>query len=208
MKFNHIQAKQLLSASEMELFNASRDPALAGLSLPDLKSNVHAARAARDKFQDLLRRQRLESRDRTGSKDGATGDDNARTEQKLEALTEILHRFEAQVSDVESGAPSDAKGDDKPALSVGELMADVRTAVDKKQEAAAAHAAESATGQPHAENAGSQGTPHGGTSESARVARHASHLQETGSQAVQGHVSTQIRREQAKRDAPLDKSEG
>ena len=206
MKFNHTQAKQLLSASEMELFNASRDPALAKLSLTDLKSNVHAARAARDKFQDLLRRQRLESRDRTGSKDGATGDDNARTEQKLEALTEILHRFEAQVADVESGAPSDAKGDDKPALSVGELMADVRTAVEKKQEAA--HAAESTSGQSHADHAGSQGTPHGGTSESARVARHASHLQETGSQAVQGHVSTQIRRDQAKRDASHDKSEG
>ena len=208
MKFNHTQAKQLLSASEMELFNASRDPALAKLSLTDLKSNVHAARAVRDKFQDLLRRQRLESRDRTGSKDGAAGDDNARTEQKLEALTEILHRFEAQVADVESGAPSDTKGDDKPALDVGELMADVRTAVDKKREAAAAHAADSASGQSHADNAGSQGTPHGGTSESARVARHASHLQETGSQAVQGHVSTQIRRDQAKRDASHDKSEG
>ncbi len=204
MKFNHTQAKQLLSASEMELFNASRDPALAKLSLTDLKSNVHAARAARDKFQDLLRRQRLESRDRTGSKDGAAGDDNARTEQKLEALTEILHRFEAQVADVESGAPSDTKGDDKPALDVGELMADVRTAVDKKREAAAAHAADSASGQSHADNTGS----HGGTSESARVARHASHQQETGSQAVQGHVSTQIRRDQAKRDASNDKSEG
>lgn len=198
MKFNHSQATQLLSSSEMDLYKASQDPVLAGLSAAELKSNVHAARSARDKFQDLLRRQRLDSRDRTGSKDGLEGVDNARTEQKLEALTEILQRFEAQVSDIESGLPSSAPTDDAPVMSVGDLMAGVRSAVELKQESTAANAT---AGSAHAEGAPVQRSPHGGTSESARVARHASHLQETGSQAVQGHVSTQIRRDQAKRDA-------
>ena len=204
MKFSHIQAKQLLSSSEMDLFKASQDPMLAGLSPAELKSNVHAARSARDKFQDLLRRQRLESRDRTGTKDGAAGVDNARTEQKLEALTEILHRFEAQVADIESGPANDS-----PVVSVGDLMAGVRSAVELKHESAAAKATAGAThGQSHGQSAASQGSLHSGTSESARVAENQSHLQETGSKAVQGHTSTQIRRDQAKRDASHGNGEG
>lgn len=204
MKFSHIQAKQLLSSSEMDLFKASQDPMLADLSPAELKSNVHAARSARDKFQDLLRRQRLESRDRTGTKDGAAGVDNARTEQKLEALTEILHRFEAQVADIESGPANDS-----PVVSVGDLMAGVRSAVELKHESAAAKATAGAThGQSHGQSAASQGSLHSGTSESARVAENQSHLQETGSKAVQGHTSTQIRRDQAKRDASHGNGEG
>lgn len=155
MKFNHSQATQLLSSSEMDLYKASQDPVLAGLSPAELKSNVHAARSARDKFQDLLRRQRLDSRDRTGSKDGLEGVDNARTEQKLEALTEILQRFEAQVSDIESGSPSSAPADDAPVMSVGDLMAGVRSAVELKQESAAANAT---AGSAHAEGAPAQGS--------------------------------------------------
>ena len=193
----------------MDLFKASQDPMLADLSPAELKSNVHAARSARDKFQDLLRRQRLESRDRTGTKDGAAGVDNARTEQKLEALTEILHRFEAQVADIESGPARDARADDAPVVSVGDLMAGVRSAVELKHESAAAQATAGAThGQSHGQSAASQGSLHSGTSESARVAENQSHLQETGSKAVQGHTSTQIRRDQAKRDASHGNGEG
>lgn len=193
----------------MELFSASQDPQLAKLSLAQVKANVQAARNARDKCQDLLRRQRLDSRDRTGSKDGAEGVDNARTEQKLQALTEVLHRFEAQAADLESGAPADTSAKDDAVVSLSDLVADVRTAVEHKHEQAANQAASgSPSAQAHAQSGVTPGTPHGGTSESARVARHASHLQETGSQAVQGHVSTQIRRDQAKRDAAHDKNEG
>ena len=229
MTFTHSQATQLLSSSEMELFNASQAAGLAKLSGAQLKANVHAARTARDKFQDLLRRQRLESRDRTGHKDGASGDDNARTEQKLQALTEVLHRFEAHMATNGSDAAATAgttgttkksktsnakdapetqktpETPETPAPSLGGLMADVRSALEHKKELTAAHSASGTpAGNTHANDIAMQGSLHSGTSESARQARHQAHFQETGSAAVQGHTSTQIRRDQAKRDASHD----
>lgn len=201
MNLNHAQAKQLLSSSEMELFQSSQDPTLARLSPPELKSDLHAARSARDKAQDLLRRQRLDSRDRTGTKGGTEGVDNARTEQKLEALTEILRRFEAQLADIESSASSEAPADDAPVVSVGALTAGVRTALKLKQESVATHATSSAGPQRAVERAAAHGSSHSGTSDSAQVAAEESHLQEVGVKAVQGHTSTQTRRDQAKRDA-------
>src|SRR3970040_1287526 len=68
------QASRLLSESEMTLFSESRNPALRSFSARELIRRIERARKLRDKSRDLLQRQRLGSRKRTGSKGGATGE--------------------------------------------------------------------------------------------------------------------------------------
>ena len=95
------QARRLLSESEMTLFSESRNPALRALSLAELRRRVERTRKLRDKSRDLLKRQRLASRTRTGTKAGASGVDNARTQRKGEVLEDILQRFEGRLQDVQ-----------------------------------------------------------------------------------------------------------
>ncbi|MGZ7144819.1 hypothetical protein ACXWOO_10665, partial [Streptococcus pyogenes] len=51
-------------------------------------------RTQRDKFTDLLRRQKLATRDRTRSKSGPQGDANQRTAQKVQVFDEALQRLQ------------------------------------------------------------------------------------------------------------------
>ena len=62
------KANRLLTQPEMGLFGDSRNPALRGLSEKALVSRVERTRKLRDKSRDLLQRQKLKTRDRTGSK--------------------------------------------------------------------------------------------------------------------------------------------
>jgi len=99
---NKTQAAKLLTAAEMELFTASLPAAMKELSPARLAGKVKRARTLRDKFRDLLQRQAVATRGRTGSKAGSSGSANERTARKAEILDEVLGRLTAQLEKVQA----------------------------------------------------------------------------------------------------------
>lgn len=98
------QAVKLLNAAEMKLYDNSRAAALRKLSASELDRAIERTRKLRDKQRDLVKRQRLATRKRTGAKGGPSGDANQRTEAKGELIAEILERFEARRAEVSAKA--------------------------------------------------------------------------------------------------------
>lgn len=96
MAFTRAQAVTLLTSAEMALYDDSRVNALRKWSSVEIGRRVERARKARDRARDLLQRQKLASRARTGSKRGSSDEANQRSQQKSELLHDILKRFEAQ----------------------------------------------------------------------------------------------------------------
>jgi hypothetical protein len=96
------KAERLCSATEFTLVKAAVAPALLRLTDKQLASHVTRARRARDKYRDLLKRQRLAARERTGQKAGRSGDANARTREKVELFQEVLARFKERAADAEA----------------------------------------------------------------------------------------------------------
>lgn len=94
------RARELSSRSELQLISASYADAIGRLSKRDLKSKIARARRLRDKQRDLYRRQRLASRERTGTKHGAA----ARTRQKARLFEEALSRFTRRLQTLEMPA--------------------------------------------------------------------------------------------------------
>lgn len=192
--YNRIQANRLLNARELELFEASLGEPLRELTAPRLRLLIRRARALRDKSQDLLRRQRLETRRRTGSKAGVGGTANERTAQKARAFGEMLQRFEKRLGQLEAAA----------------LRAARKTAAARKQAAlatkrgaqAAAAAARQRDVSPKApaRPPSASGTALGAGTMRARADALAMKVKSAGIQTIQGHVSSAGRREQARRD--------
>ncbi|CAN5693754.1 hypothetical protein BH23PSE2_BH23PSE2_02510 [soil metagenome] len=119
MAFTRSQATSLLTQAEMGLFDDSRINSLRRLSASELGKRVERARKARDRARDLLQRQKLASRSRTGSKRGVSGQANQRSKRKAELLAEILGRFEGQLKAAEKAdAAGKAKAKTKAKTSV------------------------------------------------------------------------------------------
>lgn len=95
------QAKPLLTAAELELFEHSRAEPIKALSAKQLAGKEKRTRTLRDKYRDLYRRQTVAVRGKTKGV-GATGDANARTQRKAEIMQEVLDRFEARSSLLEA----------------------------------------------------------------------------------------------------------
>lgn len=104
MAYNRIQAGRLLAAAELPVFEVSLGEPLAELTAAKLRVLIKRSRNMRDKAQDLLQRQRVTTRSRTGSKDGTSGVANERTAQKVRALGEALGRFENRLVQLEAAA--------------------------------------------------------------------------------------------------------
>ncbi len=90
------QTRSFLSTAETELFESSLGASCKVLGTADLHRRLERTRALRDKARDLLQRQKLATRARTGTKRGVTGHANERTAEKAAALDEALKRFEAE----------------------------------------------------------------------------------------------------------------
>lgn len=194
MAYNRIQAARLLSKGEMEVFASSLAERLSSLTAARLRVMIRRTRALRDKSRDLLRRQRLETRSRTGSKSGPTGGANQRTAEKAQAFAEVLKRFETRLARVEAAEKLAVR---KAASARSRLTlakkrgADTAKAAARRQQVSPKAPAERLSPGPGAL---------GPTNESARAARHAMQFKASGSRAIQGHVSSLGRRNQAKRD--------
>ena len=104
MKLDRTLARRLSTASELELLESSAGTALKELSESRLRANIARARRLRDKQRDLLRRQRLASRARTGTKHGARPGSNARTGEKARLFEQALGRFEERLQALQTPA--------------------------------------------------------------------------------------------------------
>lgn len=102
MPITRDKASRVLTATEMGLFTDSRSSAVRALGEKALVSRVDRSRKLRDKSRDLLQRQKLKSRENTGSKLGASGVANQRTATKGEILDDILQRFESRLQEVQA----------------------------------------------------------------------------------------------------------
>ena len=103
MAYTITQARPLLNAAELELFDQSRAEPIKALTLARLRGKVTRARTLRDKYRDLYRRQTVAVRGASSTKGRSlVGADNERTQRKADILQEVLGRFEARVAQIEA----------------------------------------------------------------------------------------------------------
>lgn len=96
MSYSLRQVQHLLTKPELELFQASRAPALAQLNPRQLTGKITRARSLRDKYRDTYRRQTVVTQTGPAGARKQMGGENNRTEVKAEIMAEVLQRFEAQ----------------------------------------------------------------------------------------------------------------
>lgn len=99
MPITRAKATALLNQKEMALYDDSRANAAGKLDVKAVSARIKRARDARDRSRDLVQRQKLSSRDRTGNKRGTSGQANQRSKDKSELMTDILRRFEARLKE-------------------------------------------------------------------------------------------------------------
>ena len=194
MAYNRAGARKLLNAGEFDLFEASTRAALADLSQPRLRQKIRRTRKLRDKYRDLLQRQRLATRRRSGTKSGTSGIANARTREKQRIFSEMLERFEERLKRVEAGNRRTRRAPGKTAQQ--------RLRAKRKAQALqrASREPDRSPKAPAKRRRHARGSSAGPTSESARAARHAMRFQASRSRAIQGHIGTAGRRAQTRRD--------
>jgi hypothetical protein len=107
-QINLSKARDLCTAPELRLVEASRPQAIRNLTEAQLKSKVARARALRDKWHDVFTRQRRQAQRDRRARAVAASD---RSRQKSELFGDVLARFEAQL---EKGAAA-AGGSATPA---------------------------------------------------------------------------------------------
>ena len=96
MAYTLTQARPLLNAAELELFEQSRTEPVKRLESAKLAGAVKRTRTLRDKYRDLYQRQTVAVR--TSTPGAVTGDDNERTQRKADILQEVLARCEARAT--------------------------------------------------------------------------------------------------------------
>lgn len=111
MAYTLTQARPLLTAAELELFEQSRTEPVKRLTPADLAGAVKRTRTLRDKSRDLYRRQTVSVR--TDAPGAVTGDDNERTQRKADILQEVLERYEARVTLLQERGSSNTGSKDK-----------------------------------------------------------------------------------------------
>ncbi|MCC5794259.1 MAG: hypothetical protein JJT85_05920 [Chromatiales bacterium] len=192
MAYNRSHARQLCSAAEYELFAASLSDEIRSLTPARLKSKLERARKLRDKYRDLLKRQRLASRARTGTKKGTRPDSNARTAEKAKLFGEVLERLTARSDQL-------AAAEKRAEAAAARKATTERVAAQKKKKAARGpKKTRSAKAPAKAAPRGTAAT--GFTSDAAKAASRRAKLQNTRAKVVQGHVRAAGKRTQAKRD--------
>jgi hypothetical protein len=189
MAFNRNHARPLCTAAEFQLFTASLADQIGALTPAQLRSKIQRARNLRDKYRDLLKRQRLANRERTGTKKGQRMETNARTADKAKLFDEVLGRFQTRAAKLAATAEREAK---RKAASATRA-----TLLAEKSESGSSAATPPGTGQ--ARGAKSPGVA-GFVSESARVAARGKLARDIRAGARKGHKSAAGKRSQARRD--------
>ncbi|MGY6501248.1 MAG: hypothetical protein ACXIVQ_10215 [Acidimicrobiales bacterium] len=190
MAYNRNHARAMLTDTERELFEISLSDRVGELSRAELVKKVQRSRKLRDKYTDLYRRQSLETRARTGTKRGSTGQANARTQQKADMFGEVLARFEAHLDRIDRAAAKESK----------------RAALERSRKAKGGGGRTT----PKKSARARKKAPSGGTApdgpkefmtEGAAAARDRGKIASPRNKSISAHVGAKGRRNQAKRDA-------
>ena len=102
---------RLLSAAELEIVNATREPEIGQLSLEQLKSLGRRLRQAHDRAKDIGARQQREMRGKADPHGAKPVQDNTGTMAKVQVLFEAIQRLDAELSrreQVDTAKPSQA----------------------------------------------------------------------------------------------------
>jgi hypothetical protein len=103
---------RLLSAAELEIVNATREPEIRLLSLDQLKSVGKRLKQAHDRAKDIGARQQREMRGKADPHGARPAQDNTGTMAKVQALFEAIQRLDAELTrreEVETAKPSQAE---------------------------------------------------------------------------------------------------
>jgi hypothetical protein len=102
---------RLLNASELEMTNATRSPAVEQLSAEQLKALAHRLRQAHGRAKDISARQQREMRGKAEPHGTRPAQENAGSVGKAQALMQAIQRADAELTRREEatvGAPSQA----------------------------------------------------------------------------------------------------
>lgn len=210
MAYTLTQARTLLSANELALFDASRAQPIKALTPARLRGKVTRARALRDKYRDLYRRQTVSTRAAPAGRRSAVGGDNERTQRKAELFAEVLARFEERLQRLEADAAK-AQAKAKPAPPIP-LKAAVAKALKTKTAKAAvprqpAQKATRSAKAPAAKRPASTAKKTTSATAAARLdvapaaERRNPLRQRSDNLAIHAHSKSQARRAQGKRDS-------
>lgn len=204
-RYTKTQAVRVFNATELTLFEDSRMPRLRSFTAKQLEARVQRARQARDRARDLVQRQALASRARTGSKSGQSGDANARSKLKGDLLADILERFEQQLA---KARDTDTAGADTKSATASKKAAAKRDAprAPARQGGPAPQAGGDTRGKRTADikalDKHGRGDLHEGfDSARARNAAQERQYDAANNAAIQGHISSRDRRKQGRRDS-------
>jgi hypothetical protein len=104
------KAKQLCTASELQLVESSRRPEVARLGVSQLKSKIQRARKLRDKWRDMHEKQRRRAQQQ-GSR---VTKGETRSRQKAELFSDVLNRLEGQLKKIDAPDAGSGKTASKP----------------------------------------------------------------------------------------------
>lgn len=216
MAYNRKQAKDICNQTEYQLFESSMKGSIEKLPQARVQSGIKRSRTLRDKYRDLHKRQRIATRERTGTKKGVKPDTNARTEQKAKLFAEVLTRFEARLKAIKAEAVAAERaakkaGKKKAAKKkVSKKAATGKPAAKKaskkkaaKKKAAKKKVAKKVTKKVSGKKAPAKKAASKASqfvSEQAAAASKRQRAQNTRSNAIMGHTSSATKRNQAKRD--------
>jgi len=150
MAINRVQAEKLCSGPELRLFAASLRDRIKAHNKRELNQFITRTRKLRDKYQDLFRRQRLDTRKRTGTKGGPNKNSNQRTDQKATLFEEVLRRFEDRLAALEKKAQQETM---RLAKAISATPAKTKTPAKPKAQPAAKKAAAKPKAKPAAKKA-------------------------------------------------------
>lgn len=192
MAYTLTQARPLLNAAELELFNQSRAEPIKGLTPQDLSAKVKRARTLRDKYRDLYRRQTVAVRSEDPAARPADASDNERTQRKADIFQQVLERFEARTALLHERSARESARSSQAAAPRAKSAPSVAAATTDKAPSRSAPAAGGKARAPHL-NAPLDSVP---------AAQRASPLkQDPGNIAIHAHQSSSARRTQGKRDS-------
>jgi hypothetical protein len=98
MAISRATAERLCTRPELELVEASYPASLKQLTPARLRQKAARARKLRDKYRDLSRRQRLESRGKASPRRSRPARGHDGTDRKADLFAEVLDRFQTQLA--------------------------------------------------------------------------------------------------------------
>lgn len=97
MAINMKEARTLCSSSELQLVRSATQTEIVKLTPARLRAKIDRARKLRDKFRDLARQQRRESRGKAKPRSARPAQGNEATRRKQEIFADALAAFEARL---------------------------------------------------------------------------------------------------------------